>query len=67
MVDLMMEYLNKVRNIDKETEENLSLLADACQATLQLLTFVCDSNPIASTYIFQWRNFFTTSIVKVDN
>src|SRR3990167_1104667 len=67
VVDLLMQYLIKVRSSTKESEEHMALLIDSCDATLRLLSLVCDNNSTACSYIFQWRRFFTVSIIKTEN
>jgi hypothetical protein len=66
-VDLLMEFLIKVKSISKESDDHLRLVTDACAVTISLLSLICENNSLVCTYMFQWRKFFTVSIVKVDN
>jgi hypothetical protein len=66
-VDLLMDFLVGARKHAREADDQLRLMADACAATIRLLGLVCDQNTLACTYLFQWRKFFTVSIVKVDS
>jgi hypothetical protein len=66
-VDLLMDYLIKVRSFSKDSDDHMRLITDACASTISLLNLICENNPLVCTYLFQWRKFFTVSIVKVDN
>jgi hypothetical protein len=66
-VDLLMEFLIKVKLFSKESEDHLRLVTDACAATISLLSLICENNSLVCNYLFQWRKFFTISIVKVEN
>jgi hypothetical protein len=67
LVDLLMDYLVKIRATTKDIDDNLSLLTESSQRVLDVLSLACEHNAAVCTYIFQWRHFFTTSIVKSDS
>jgi hypothetical protein len=65
-LDQMMDYLIKVKNM-KDQENQMSLLVESCSTTISNLIEACDQNDLVCHYLFQWRNFFTQTIVKNDN
>jgi hypothetical protein len=65
-LDQLMDYLIKVKNM-KDQENQMSLLVESCSTTISHLIEACDQNDLVCHYLFQWRNFFTQTIVKNDN